>query len=309
MRTKLLVTLAAVMSWAVLLVVSRVVLLRFSIDPWTFTFVQLCAGGTVLLLLGGLRGLDFASFANPITWLLGLLRVLSAACYTAVLAWLSVLEAGILGAINIPLAMFAVWLVFGQRPSRGEWLGHVAICAPMPFLVVGLEGGLGHPAVLLMLLNEVCLIAATLLAERHPENVSDRPGARLRFSGAVLLVTAAILLVLWLALDKGREGTWSWPLLVAGCLVGVMFRAPSMVLSFWSMRLIGTRNYLAAIAILPVVGLALEQGAIALGLIGVSRFQLETLMLAIAVLLGTLLVAAMRIGNVRSRADRWRKKP
>ena len=155
MRTPLLVTLGAVLSWAALLAASRVLLVGLALDPWAFSFVQLCAGGIVLIAAGGIQRFELSSFRRPSTWILGTLRVLSAALYTAVIAWVSVLEAGVLGAVNIPMVAVAVWAAFGRRPARGEWLGHLAILAAILLLVAQLEGGVWHPAVGLMLLNEV----------------------------------------------------------------------------------------------------------------------------------------------------------
>ena len=314
MATPFLVTTGALLSWAALLAASRVLLLRFGLDPWAFSFVQLCAGGIVLVAVGGVQGAELASFHRPATWILGMLRVLSAACYTAAIAWVSVMEAGVLGAINMPMVVVAVWMAFGRRPARGEWTGHFVILAAILLLVAQLEGGLWHPAVGLMLLNEVFLIASTLLAERHPDNVSGRPGARLRMTGAVLLVTAALFLAARLAQGEFVSGTgggiWDWRLLVAGAVVGVAFRAPSMVLSFWSIRLIGAQNYLAAMAPLPLLGMALEQAAFAAGLIDLSRFRAETLIFALSVMTGTLLVVAMRVRAIRGTpTDGKRERP
>jgi len=304
MRTPVAITLAAILSWTALVAASRVLLLRLGLDPWAFSFVQLVAGGTVLLAAGGRKRLDLTSFHRPSTWILGVFRVLSAASYTAVLAWVSVLEAGVLAAVNVPMVAAAVWLAFGRRPARGEWLGHLAIGVAILPLVAGLDGGIRHPAVGLMLLNEVCLVAGSLMAERHPDNLSTEPGARLRFTGAVLLVTAALFLAVRLAQGGveggGADAAWSWPLLIWGTVVGVTLRAPSMVLSFWSTRLVGAQNYMAAASLLPVLGMMLEQAAYAGGLIDVSRFRPETALLALGVVGGTLLVVAARIRERRT---------
>lgn len=307
MRTPVAITLAAILSWTALVAASRVLLLRLGLDPWAFSFVQLVAGGGVLLAAGGRRRLDLSSFRRPSTWILGVFRVLSAASYTAVLAWISVLEAGVLAAVNVPMVAAAVWLAFGRRPARGEWLGHLAIGIAILPLVAGLEGGLRHPAVGLMLFNEVCLVAGTLLAERHPDNLSDEPGARLRFTGAVLLVTAGLFLGLRLAqagvAGDTADSAWSWPLLAWGTVIGVTLRAPSMVLSFWSARLVGAQNYMAAASLLPVLGMLLEQVAFTGGLIDVSRFRPETAVLAAGIVAGTLLVVAARFRERRAAAN------
>lgn len=302
MRMAVIVTIGAVLFWAVLITVSRVLLLRYDLDPWAFTFVQLCSGGTLLLLAGGRGRMALASFRRPATWTLGVLRVLSAGFFTAVVAWVSAMEAGILGAVNVPMVALAVWAVFGRRPARQEWIGHVAILAAIALLVATLDGGFRHPAVVLMLLNEVCLVSATLLAERHPDNASAESGARLRFTGAVLLVTAGLFLALRLYQGDLDSGAWSGTLLLAGAIVGVLLRGPSMVLAFWSTRLVGAQNYMAAASALPVLGMVLEGAAFRLGLIDVSRFQPTTALLAVGTVAGTLLVAAARIRAARPAA-------
>ncbi|MEQ8818052.1 MAG: hypothetical protein RLO51_08570 [Thalassobaculum sp.] len=299
MRTPVLVTAGAILSWAAVIAASRILLLRFGLDPWAFSFVQLCAGGAVLIALGGRGRIDLSSLRRPATWVLGVLRVISAACYTAVLVWVSVLEAGILGAVATPLVALAVWGAFGRRPAPGEWLGQAVILLAILPLVGGLEGGVRHPAVALMVVNEICLVASTLLAERHPDNVSDAPGVRLRFTGAVLLVTAGLFLAVRLA-QGGTAEIWDWRLLAAGILVGIAFRAPSMVLSFRSTRLVGAQNYMAAASLLPLIGMGLEQAAFAAGLIDVSRLTTETALLALGVVAGTLLVVAARLRQRRA---------
>lgn len=300
MRTPVLVTAGAILSWAAVIAASRILLLRFGLDPWAFSFVQLCAGGAVLIGLGGRGRIDLSSLRRPTTWVLGVLRVISAACYTAVLVWVSVLEAGILGAVATPLVALAVWGAFGRRPAPGEWLGQAVILLAILPLVGGLEGGVRHPAVALMVVNEICLVASTLLAERHPDNVSDAPGVRLRFTGAVLLITAGLFLAVRLAQGGGAAGIWDWRLLVAGILVGIAFRAPSMVLSFRSTRLVGAQNYMAAASLLPLIGMGLEQAAFAVGLIDVCRLTTETALLALGVVAGTLLVVAARLRQRRA---------
>ncbi|MDF1793000.1 MAG: EamA family transporter [Thalassobaculaceae bacterium] len=296
MRPAILVTVAAILSWAALIAISRILLVRFGFDPWAYTFLQLCAGGVCLLAIGRQGRLSLASLKRPTTWLLGLLRVLSAALFTAVLVWVSAMEAGVLAAVNVPMVAVAVWLVFGRRPARREWIGHMVVLAAIVPLVLTLEGGFANPAVVLMLLNEVCLVAGTLLAERHPDNSGTDPGARARFTGAVLLVTAGLFLVLRVVEDGG-VGTidWSPPLVISAVLVGVVLRGPSMFLTFWSTRLIGAQNYTACCTALPVIGMGLEQAAYHLGLIDISRFRPETVLLTAGVVAGTLIVVAARV--------------
>lgn len=291
------VTIAAVLSWAALNVVSRFLLTRLHIDPWGFSFIQLFAGGIALLAINGRASFGVASLARTSTWILGLLRVLSAAVYTTVLALVSVLETGILGAINMPLIALAVWLLFGRAPARGEWLGYLTIFCSISLLAMDLDSEIRKVALGLMLCNGVCLVSMTLLAEKHPDNLSENPSVRLRFTGTVLLVTAGMFALLRLVQTGfGTEG-WDWRLLVSGIVVGVALRAPSMVLTFSSIRLVGAQNYTAATAFLPLIGLAIEQLFVRFGLIEVSRFKFETLLLGLLVAIGTMIVLAARMSS------------
>jgi len=47
------IVLAALASWSLLLVVSRVILTNTGFDPWIFTFLQMMAGGLFLMLVSG----------------------------------------------------------------------------------------------------------------------------------------------------------------------------------------------------------------------------------------------------------------
>jgi drug/metabolite transporter (DMT)-like permease len=294
MTPPLLVTVAAILWWALLSVVSRILLLRYGFDPWLFSFLQLCAGGAALLIAGAGRGGGLSSFRRPATWALGALRVLSAALYTSVLAWISVLEAGVLGGMNLPVAAVAVWLLAGRRPARLEWIGHCLILAAAAALAIGLEDDLRVTVLGLMVLNAACLVGMTLLAEHHPENLSDAPGGRAWFTGVVLLVTAALFVAVRLLQGGSAGGTLTPSLFVAGGTVGVALRAPAMLLAFWSIRLAGAQGYTAAVVFLPLFGMVFEQAGVAVGLLDQSRFQAGTLALAVLGLVGALGVVAAR---------------
>lgn len=294
MNLSIIVTTGAILCWAILSVVSRIFLLNFDLDPWMFSFIQLSAGGAILLAISGRNGLKLSSFTQPTTWMLGGLRVLSAALYTAVLAWVSVLEAGVLGAMNLPIITLAVWALAKHRPARFEWMGHVLILAAIATLAFRLEGDLRSAAIALMALNAVCLTAMNLLAERHPENISDDPGVRARFTGVVLLVTA-ILFAFGRSIQEGSVDTApDFTLIIAGVSVGIILRAPAMFLAFWSIRLAGAHGYTAAISLLPIFGMVFEQACVALGLLAESRFQIETVWLACVVITGTLVILTAR---------------
>jgi len=297
------VTASAIVSWAALSVVSRILMLRYGLDPWLFSFVQLCAGGIALLLMSGKEMVSIKSFQSPMTWLLGILRVLSAAIYTTVLTLVSVLEAGLLGAVSIPLIGIAIWIMSGKQPARWEWIGHLGILISIAILTINLSGDIRLPVFWLMVANAISLVALTILAERHPDNVSDVPKVRLRFTGSVLLITAVFFLIFRLFQNGLSIGSLDWTLLISGISVGVALRAPAMILAFWSIRIIGAHGYTTAIVFLPVVGMTFEQIAYKFELVEVSRFQSETLLLATGVIFSTFIVLFTRERAKREKIE------
>lgn len=270
-RGPLSVCLAAVACWALLLAVSRLLLLRYGLDPWMFTFVQLASGGLFLIAVPGRSPAGLAALRRPDTWVVGCLRVATGALVMAALIHVNVMQAGFIGAINLPLAAVAVRVAFGRRVTRREWLAHAVLIAGAALLAAGLEGGLGNAALPLLLLSEVAVVGSALLAERHPHNRAEDLATRLRLTGIVLLVTAAgfaawrgAQVALGLAVVADFAALANPTLWIAGILVGISLRGPSTYLTFRAVQLAGTQNYLAAVLLLPLLGLAFE-AAVAAG--------------------------------------------
>ncbi|MEM1382848.1 MAG: EamA family transporter [Pseudomonadota bacterium] len=300
------ITVSAILFWALLSVVSRILLVNYEFNPWLFSFLQLVAGGAALLGISLRRGAAWNSFNRTATWVLGALRVLSTALYTSVLAALSVLEAGILGAVNLPVIALVVWILSKRRPRAPEWVGHALILLAVVLLTQGLEEGIRNTALGLMGLNAICVAAMNLIAERHPENSTDSPVGRAWFSGVVLVITAAVFLAVRLLHGDGIAHLFDTPLVVASIAVGVLLRAPAMFLAFWSIRAAGAQGYTAAIALLPLFGMAFEQSSVWVGLLDVSRFQMTAAYLAVIALAGTLIILAARSAHVLPGSG-WRQ--
>lgn len=297
------VTAGAMLFWAILSVASRIVLLRFGFDPWAFSFLQFCAGGVALVILSSFqKGSTLVSFARLSTWLMGSLRVISGALYTTVLGWVSVLEAGTVGAMSTPVIALVVWALLRRPPVQREWIGHLIILATLAVFFGRLDAELRSPVYLFLFLNALCLSGMSLLAEHHPENNSDAPGARLRFTGTVLLVTAAVFLVVRMVLT-GSVGDLTDPTLITlSVAIGILLRAPGMYLSLWAIRLAGAQSYTAAIVLLPLFGMIVEQLAVWAHLLDQSRFTLETLGFALVVSMGVFAVLGARAIAARQTA-------
>lgn len=268
----LLVAIAATIAWAVLMVATRVVLLTLGINAWGFTLMQLLTGGLAMMLIGRRGAVDWAALLSPAIWAYGALRVVSAGGTSAALLYVTVMQDALLMAMNVPLAALILVLILRQRLPGRQLLAHAVIVAGIAVMAFSLPGGLANPAVLLEIISESAVVCSTLLIERHPENRREDIAARCRFTGAVLMVTAAMFILVWAvsgllgvrlgsdALEFGDPAALfaSTELLVAGALAGVLLRGPTMYLTLLAVKLAGTQTYLATLALLPFACLVLE---------------------------------------------------
>jgi len=262
------VLIGAVGSWALLLALSRAMVLGFGLDPWMFTFLQLISGGIFLLLIsrGGDTGGSVLFRAD--TWLIGIFRVGTAALYMASLMHVDVMQASFFGAIGVPASTLAVWLLFDRRPALAELWGHVLLIAGSMIVASGFDAGFLNPAVGLLLISTCCVLGSNLLAERHPQMQALGPKTRLRLTGTVLVITAA-----GFAVVRGLQSSVDWAgpvggldpgdllrpeLWIAGLGLGITLRGLCTYLGFRAAAVAGTQNYMAAVLAMPVVGALLE---------------------------------------------------
>lgn len=294
---------AALSSWALLLVASRALILQFDFDPWTFALVQMAAGGLAMMWLG--RGTTRAreTLLSPLTWLYGVLRVGTAAFFTAALVHTTTANAAFLGIVAVPLAALAAAVVLGAKPTRWELVGHGVVLAGLAAIAVGLDGGLSNPAVLLMLLSELCVVGASLIAELHPVNRGEDERSRAFLSGAVLCASA-VALTLCLAVGDvllpalferdAARGLGSPLLLLSAIAVGAVLRGPSIHLSLRAIRLAGATRYLAAMATLPLMAFGFEAAFVGLGLLSPAPHDAMVFGLGVLCVAGSLGVLIAR---------------
>ena len=193
--------------------------------------------------------------------------------------------------VGVPIRMVLLWVALSRKPLAREWPGQGVILVGLALLAESLEGGWREPAIVLMILSELCVVASTLLGELHPLNHTDDPRQRAGLTGIMLLASAFFMLLA--ALGLGLVVQWlpsvraavsanvTWlanpslaldaRLWVAAVLVGVVLRGPTMFLFLKAVRRVGTENYIAAMVAIPVLSLAFEAAAAALGPAGADR--------------------------------------
>ncbi|MEC8585789.1 MAG: hypothetical protein VXY81_14485, partial [Pseudomonadota bacterium] len=86
---------------------------------------------------------------RPLTWLFGLSRVTSAACFTAALVYVSLVEASLLGLMSVTGATLMAWPLRGGRPGRAEFVCHTILVGGVVSLALLVEDGWRNPTVLL----------------------------------------------------------------------------------------------------------------------------------------------------------------
>ncbi|MGI9612825.1 MAG: EamA family transporter [Acidimicrobiales bacterium] len=295
-------TLASFALWALLMVASRIVLVRYQIDPWSFVFIQLIAGGIVLIALSTSgEPADWSLLLRAQTWVYGTLRVTAAAASTAAVVHATVTQAGTLGMSKVVIGVMGARLAFGRRPTSREHGGLLMVIAGITVLIATrLDGGIRNPAVLLMFVSDLAVVVSSLIAEAHPDNNSSNPAIRLRFTGTVLLITAALFLG-FRVLQEGaawRSGglgvDWGPAVWIGGLVVGILLRGPAMHCSLRAIRLVGAEVYLMVAPSLAFIALIFETIAAASGLIEPASHGAVDIVLMCVIASGVLWVFATR---------------
>lgn len=309
-------------SWSLLLVVSRVLLFSYHFDPWLFTFIQMLAGGAFLIAFAGYRGGAMQALRNPYVWIYGVLRVATAALFTTALIHTNTANATFLGIVSVPISALLLWSVMSRTPSFREVPGHAILLTGLVLLASNLENGWRNPAILLMILSELCVVVSTLIAELHPLNQTDDVRQRAFLTGVMLLASASCILMLSMVLAGlasvfpglrtigSGSVAWlddpllaiDWHLWIWAIAVGILLRGPSVFLSMWAIHRVRTENYVAGMAALPFISLVLETAASGLGFLEQPDVTARTTWYGCLVVFGSLAVMWARAGRKRASA-------
>lgn len=296
--------------WALLLVCNRIALTSFDIDPYAMTCWQLVFGGIALVLLAPGRTIPWRQFTLPINWAYGVLRVMTGVTWTASLLYISAPETGILSQTGMPMAALAATFILGRTPGRSEWLGHAILISGAFWMAWHLPDGFSNPAVWLMLASEVTAIASSVLAELHPDNQIKDAWAHLRFTGVLLLITASIFLIVPSFIELispvpipylSNAGLFGTETLIAGLLIGVLFRGPAMVLSLRSVKVAGIEKYILSTTLLPFVLLGLEMLASQFGLTPAPSHDSVFWISSLLVMIGIIQIAVSKHRHAAKR--------
>ena len=270
--------LGLVVAWAILTVGIRATLNGFGFEPWSLALTIQVMGGAALLFAAGIRSLPLDPIRRWATWVIGGLRVLTTCCFTNALLHASAGQVSQLTTVNVLLATVGALLLFGRRRRARELPGFLVIALGLALLIARLDGGLANPAVAFILFSETSVALASLLAEKHPDNLGTRR-QRLALTGFVTLLSALGLLLAWAAIGlmpampagpsaadvaATLASPWLW---VMAFILGAMLRGPATYVAFDITARLGADGYMLGMSAMPLLVMALEPAAAAFGLL------------------------------------------
>jgi drug/metabolite transporter (DMT)-like permease len=301
-----LIGMAIMAGWSVVTVLVRAILLGFHFDPWTLAMALQVVAGATLLTAAGLGSLPLEPLKRWATWVIGGFRIVTTCCFSAALLYGSATSITLISTINVPVAALGVLLVFGRRLRVRESPGFLLIMVGIVLLASRLEGGFASPAIPLLLVSETFVVFASLLAERHPDNLGDRR-QRLALAGFVTMLSAGGLLTLWSVLgfafpevqlgpssaDVVATLTSPWLWLMA-LMLGAVFRAPLTYMSFQITRLLGADGYMLTMAALPLATLIAELLFSLTGLVPAPSHEPLDLLYSALIIVGSAWIIMLR---------------
>jgi hypothetical protein len=230
----------------------------------------------------GYGGWQLATARNtlryPLTWVYALCRVGTVICLTLGLTFLTPGTAMFLSIVDILFTLPLVWLVLGRRAPLFDNCCALALLVGLFGVVQKIDNQWLNWGLWCMLAEGVLNAIMTITMEKHPtwpHGLSWR--ARSAFTGAVLLATSVALFVgvtlvallamvlplptalaNWANPEALLAGLFSPATWAFGIALGVMFRAPQMLLSFVALRGLKSELYTAMWAVFPLLSWGTE---------------------------------------------------
>jgi len=293
-----------VIIWSLLVTGMRATLFNFGFEPWTLALAVQIFGGAGLLVVAGIGSLPLDPIRRWATWAIGGLRVVTTCAFTNALLYASAGQVSVLTTINVLIAMLGVFLVFRRGRKPMEIPGILLMVGGLALLIGHLDGGWSNLAVRYVFLSETSVVIASLLAERHPDNLGDRR-QRLALTGFVTLLSACGLLVIWIAaaalLTEARIGPdigavtatlaspWLW---ASAFVLGALLRGPGTYGAFLLTARLGADGYMLGMAAMPPLVMLLEQIVARFHLVPAPANALANLAFAAIVIAGGVWVVA-----------------
>lgn len=297
-------------------VVNRYAVTSFHANPWSFSFIQLLAGGVVLVLLAGVGRTSHRTLQNPASWAIGFLHIITMLMYVLAMVTISATEMNFMSKSAVLFSILLAWGVQGRRPSSTDYCGALIMLAGLAMLIWRQPEGLLTPAVIFVILGAFANALAALLTERHPEsNKASGMRERCRYTGVILALTSFALLIFMLGLSQLKvfgsmlpqslavvvsqvpppseyfSGASVW----AAVIVGITLRAPVTYAMYYSIRLLKADNFLMILALIPFVALLFESLFGVFGLLDTTMISPVDIVAGLVITTGSVLTVIMRL--------------
>lgn len=255
---------------------------QMGVKPIAMLVWAMPSAAVMLLAVGGL-GRDWAQImAHPLSLVVGGGIIAMEAVYYSLIEYVTPTDGSLLVRLGVPAALLLGFLLHGRRPSRLSALGGIIIVATIAWYVPLMESTRPYTGLALATACAAIMSARSFATEYHPWNRDARTVAqKMRVTGLVLLVASLVgLLMVFCAMVIVSRGLLSpsvWlpspaelidpDTVILGLVVGALVLTAMQYLGFATVVKIGTESFIATTALIPVVTLIVQQGAVAAGLL------------------------------------------
>jgi drug/metabolite transporter (DMT)-like permease len=287
--------------------------LAFQLGAHTVAFIGyavIFASLTLLAITG--PGPDWRKIVwHPLSFGIGGGIIAMEGSYFLLMTYVTPAEGSLLVRLNVPTAAVLAMVLAGRRTPILGLLGHAVVVAAILWYVPALPAGNRTTAVLIGVACGFIMTARWFATEYHTWNrAAANITEKMRLTGLVLLVTslmAAVLVgVLMAFVAQGVLPASAWlptpaqlvhlPTILCGLFVGAAVLTTMQYFGFSTVVKIGSENFLAATALIPLVTVLFQWAAVAVGILAPVPFDWTVLPSMLTVFAGVLVViwAGMR---------------
>lgn len=273
--------------------------------PVAFLAWAMPAAALTLLAFSGAGPHWRAIAVHPLSFVVGGGIIGMEAFYYMVIQYVTPTDGSVLVRLGLPLGMLIGFLAFDRRPTRIATIGGIIVLVSILLYVPAIEAhgrwiglGLGSACAFIM-------SARAFATELHPWNREAKTVVeKMRVTGIVLLVSTLIgLAFLGAAMALAASGAIAapaWmpepaamlhgPTILLSVFIGGLVITSFQYLGFSAIVKIGTENYLALTALIPIITLAFQIISVEIGLLGPVAFDWRALPVMAAVMAGVMLI-------------------
>ncbi|MEZ5817352.1 MAG: hypothetical protein R3D44_09745 [Hyphomicrobiaceae bacterium] len=255
---------------------------QHGVHPIALLFWAMPVGAISLLLASGL-GHDWrAVLAHPLSLVVGGGIIAMEAVYYVLLGFVTPTDGSVLVRLGVPIAIALGYLLAGRRPSRLGLVGGLVILGTILWYVPRMET---TAPILALALGAGCgfiMSSRSFAAEQHPWNrAAQTILEKMRVTGLVLALACVVgMVLLFAAMGAAAQGLFAAPnwfpqtrhliepsAIAVGLFVGALVLTAMQYLGFSVVVKLGAENFVATTALIPLTTLAVQQLAVAAGLL------------------------------------------